>query len=478
MNYRFVVRGTTAAACAALMTVGGIAPALAAAPAQPLATSAFGHVALAPFVSARPFSPAIPSDQDIANAKKSAADTAAAAATIDALLAADNARLDGAMRESMGANDAHSNALEILNARVAEEQTLTAKANEANKIHSAAKNSLGQLAGNLYKTGGLNPTVQQLLSDAAADDTLYQATTLMALTNNRTQTFDTAAAAAATATALQAQALEAHKAADAAARNADESLGKARSATETQTSIVKENAAQRAILLEKLAILNNTTAALEGARVDALAEKTRQEALDKIIKESQNTPAPGQKPAEPAPGQPKPPTVKPTPPPVIPPPVETPKPQPPIEVPPPVVTPPVDPTPPPVVTPPPAVSYTEVMVNYAMSKIGGPYEWGGTGPVSFDCSGLVLRAFGAAGISVPRQGTDQFWAAPQRVPLSQMRYGDLLVFNDNGAGQFSHIAIYIGNNQVVQALNPGQPIQVTPLSWMSGMNLYPYAARY
>ena len=70
-------------------------------------------------------------------------------------------------------------------------------------------------------------------------------------------------------------------------------------------------------------------------------------------------------------------------------------------------------------------------------------------------------------MSVPRQGTDQFWAAPQRVPLSQMRYGDLLVFDDNGTGRFGHIAIYIGNNQVVQALNPNQPIGVTPLSWMS-----------
>lgn len=118
------------------------------------------------------------------------------------------------------------------------------------------------------------------------------------------------------------------------------------------------------------------------------------------------------------------------------------------------------------------------MVKYAMSKIGGPYQWGGNGPVAFDCSGLVQQAFASAGKSVPRQGTDQFWAAPTRVPISQMRYGDLLVFNDNGQGQFSHIAIYIGNNQVVQALNPGQPIQVTPLSWMSTMKLHPYAARY
>lgn len=117
------------------------------------------------------------------------------------------------------------------------------------------------------------------------------------------------------------------------------------------------------------------------------------------------------------------------------------------------------------------------MVNYAMSKQGSPYRLGGNGPNIFDCSGLVQQAFASAGISVPRTGTDQFWAAPSRVPLSEMRYGDLLVFNESG-GQFSHIAIYIGDNKVVQALNETQPLGVTELSWMGGMNLYPYAARY
>ena len=118
------------------------------------------------------------------------------------------------------------------------------------------------------------------------------------------------------------------------------------------------------------------------------------------------------------------------------------------------------------------------MVNYAMSKVGGPYVWGGNGPVGFDCSGLVQQAFASAGVSVPRTGTAQFWAAPTRVQLSQMRYGDLLVFDDDGTGNFGHIAIYIGNGQVVQALNPSSGITVTPLSWMGGMSLYPMAARY
>jgi cell wall-associated NlpC family hydrolase len=122
------------------------------------------------------------------------------------------------------------------------------------------------------------------------------------------------------------------------------------------------------------------------------------------------------------------------------------------------------------------------MVNYAMAQSGKGYQWGGTGNPGFDCSGLVMKSFAAAGISVPRTGTAQFWAAPQRVPLSQMRYGDLLVFDESpaGSGQFGHIAIYIGNNQVIQALSYGYPVGVSSLSDMAlgGMTLYPYAARY
>jgi cell wall-associated NlpC family hydrolase len=62
------------------------------------------------------------------------------------------------------------------------------------------------------------------------------------------------------------------------------------------------------------------------------------------------------------------------------------------------------------------------------------------------------------------------------VPISQAKRGDLLVWGS--APNFYHVAIYLGNGQVVQALNPDQGIGVTQLSWMAGMQLYPYAARY
>ena len=518
---RFLLRGTTALACATLASTAFLTPATAA-PAQfpalgptslgtsslstaSLSTSFLGTTAAQQF-TLRPFSPAIPSQEDIDKAKKSESTTATASAQLEAILSQANDKLAASTVAAMGANSAYTAALVTVDQREAEAATAQGKANEAAGAQKSAKAQLGKLAGSLYKNGGLDLSVQSFLTSSDADDAIYQATTRVALSTNRAHTFDTAEAAAATLEALGAQALAARNAANEAATAAEASHAHAQSTADAQAAVVAENKAQRDVLLQRLAALHNTTVSLEGARVDELARKAQEAALQQQIADSSNasvptppntspkppaalTPAglvrpvnPALPPAAPAPlppaPKPLPPAVQPPPPPVVQ------APQPPAPVAPPVVNPPpappvaAPPAAPPTPVAPPTGSYTQVMVNYAMSKVGGPYQWGGNGPVAFDCSGLVQQAFAAAGISVPRQGSDQFWAAPVRVPLSQMRYGDLLVFDGDGNGRFGHIAIYIGNNQVVQALNPWQPIGVTPLSWMSTMSLYPYAARY
>ena len=113
-----------------------------------------------------------------------------------------------------------------------------------------------------------------------------------------------------------------------------------------------------------------------------------------------------------------------------------------------------------------------------MAKVGSPYfyQYGGTGPYGFDCSGLVQNAFAAIGKQLPRTAAEQFAQAPVHVPLSQAQPGDLLVWGS--APGFYHVAIYLGGGRVVQALNPSAGITVTDLSMMAGMQLHPVAARY
>lgn len=116
----------------------------------------------------------------------------------------------------------------------------------------------------------------------------------------------------------------------------------------------------------------------------------------------------------------------------------------------------------------------------AQSQIGVPYVWGGeTAGQGFDCSGLLQWAFGKQGISIPRTTYAQFQTGTD-VPESQLRPGDAVFFNgsDPMNGLPGHVAIYIGNGEVIQAPQTGQKVQVTTLSALSQEAGYRGARRY
>jgi cell wall-associated NlpC family hydrolase len=97
----------------------------------------------------------------------------------------------------------------------------------------------------------------------------------------------------------------------------------------------------------------------------------------------------------------------------------------------------------------------------AMSERGTPYVWGGTTPHGFDCSGLALWSFSRDGVKLPRtsQAQSTVGAAVSRADL---RPGDLVFFYS----PVSHVAIYVGNGQVVHAPEPGQRVKISPLARM------------
>lgn len=112
----------------------------------------------------------------------------------------------------------------------------------------------------------------------------------------------------------------------------------------------------------------------------------------------------------------------------------------------------------------PVVSVGQQIADHALSKQGSPYVWGATGPDAFDCSGLTSWAYGQVGKSIPRTSSAQS-ASGTPVPLGALQPGDIVSY----AGA-SHVAIYIGNGNVVHALNEGQPVQVTGLHYMQVNN--------
>ncbi|HEY1622791.1 MAG TPA: C40 family peptidase [Streptosporangiaceae bacterium] len=100
-------------------------------------------------------------------------------------------------------------------------------------------------------------------------------------------------------------------------------------------------------------------------------------------------------------------------------------------------------------------------IQFAEQQIGKPYEWGGTGPDAFDCSGLVMMAYRSAGIYIPRTSEDQ-WTFGPRISESQAEPGDLVFFagSDGTVTDPGHVGLVIGNGQMIEAYATGFPIRV------------------
>jgi cell wall-associated NlpC family hydrolase len=100
-------------------------------------------------------------------------------------------------------------------------------------------------------------------------------------------------------------------------------------------------------------------------------------------------------------------------------------------------------------------------IAYAEEQLGKPYQWGATGPDAFDCSGLVMMAYRAAGIDIARTSQVQ-WTTEQQIPASQVQPGDLVFFAgaDGTPTSPGHVGLVIGNGQMIEAYATGFPIRI------------------
>ena len=103
------------------------------------------------------------------------------------------------------------------------------------------------------------------------------------------------------------------------------------------------------------------------------------------------------------------------------------------------------------------------IVHFAEAQLGKPYQWGGTGPDAFDCSGLVMTAYRAAGIDIPRTSQAQ-WAWGPQISASQAAPGDLVFFAGSDGTRLSpgHVGLVIGGGKMIEAYATGFPIRVAP----------------
>jgi cell wall-associated NlpC family hydrolase len=106
----------------------------------------------------------------------------------------------------------------------------------------------------------------------------------------------------------------------------------------------------------------------------------------------------------------------------------------------------------------PTSSQADKAVAFAYAQLGKPYQWGATGPGSFDCSGLAQAAWAAAGVAIPRDTYEQ-WAALPHISSSAIQPGDLLYYDGIG-----HVAIYVGNGYIIDAPQTGLDVEKIPMA--------------
>lgn len=563
-----------------LALIGGTLISGAAATAAPttidstIGTTAFGT----PFPAAVPAAPAtphLPTRAEVTAAKKDPAALKSMVSSLEGLILDSNDDLAAAEASALNDQDAYETTTGVLAERNAAATTARAEADKATQYYDAVKKQVGQLAGDLYRNGGINPGVSSMLNASEHNDVLYKAATMQTLAANRSATLTTAQQAASLWADWQNYAADAESAATDAADANENALSAAQQTRSTYATRVDEQKKLRDELIGQLAYLQDTQRAAEAKWVAALENQQREDRLkaelaaqpaepaaEKPKDEARVAAAPAAVPeavaastslapaSRPKPQQERPATVAAK--------APTARPAPAAEVQPAAAAAPKPTTDDSTdrareqaraeaaaqkkavaaaaraadqrnqdaaaeraaqrradaaaqqradaraaaaaaqrqrakeaaaeaarkkaaeeASRPSAGSSKESAIAWALATAADDsnyYVFGGNGPDAYDCSSFVRAAFAKSGISLPRTSSQQYFAAGTKVPLSQLQRGDLVFSTSNGGSSFYHVALYLGNGQVVQARNPSAGISTTPLSWVN--NMYSYGVRY
>jgi cell wall-associated NlpC family hydrolase len=113
-----------------------------------------------------------------------------------------------------------------------------------------------------------------------------------------------------------------------------------------------------------------------------------------------------------------------------------------------------------------------IALKYALAQVGDVYVWAAAGPTRWDCSGLTMRSFQKAGVSLPHSSRIQIKYG-KKISASSLKPGDLLFFGK----PISHVSMYMGGGKMVQAPRPGKKVEVVNFTKMFGKKPFVGARR-
>lgn len=430
-----------------------------------------------------------PVDQsDIDRSKASERSTSTSIASLEAQLAQESSNLEDAQIKAQVANEDYLTAVDELNTATKDAQTAQTNADAAVSSTAAARSDLGSIVVQTYQESGnpLDPLTPYLTSESLADlaDADVALTRAGEKNNAKVQNVE---ALEAVATSMQTIADQKVTAKEAAKTSAATAKSDAEAAANDAQNAVTTTRTNRQNLIVQLAAQRNTTVELETkyqnqveaerkAREEAAAQAAAKAASEKAAADlaqkqaeqaaaqpQESAPAPQEQSSQPSPSpqssaqepattsQPEPEAAE----------EEEAAPAP-------------APAPEPAPAPSHSGSAASTAINAAMGYLGTPYVWAGESAAGLDCSGLTMVSYAAAGVELTHSSRVQYGEG-SLVPLDAAQPGDLVFWSSDGSQSgIYHVAIYLGDDTMIEAPTFGMTVRVTSMRYSGVM---PYAVR-
>ena len=464
---------------------------------SPIPSRRHGHgvVATAVVALACTLAPSVladPVDQsDIDRSKASERSTSTSIASLEARLAQESSNLEEAQIKAQSANEDYLAAVDELNKATKDAQTAQANADSAADSTTSARSDLGSIVVQTYQESGnpLDPLTPYLTSESLADlaDADVALTRAGEKNNAKVQNVE---ALEAVATSMQTIADQKVTAKEAAKTSAATAKSDAEAAANDAQNAVTTTRTNRQNLIVQLAAQRNTTVELETkyqnqveserkAREEAAAQAAAKAASEKAAADlaqkqaeqaaaqpQESAPAPQEQASRPSPGQQSSAQE----------PATTSQPEPEAAeeeeaAPAPAPAPAPEPAP----APSRSGSAASTAINAAMGYLGTPYVWAGESAAGLDCSGLTMVSYAAAGVDLTHSSRVQYGEGAQ-VPLDAVQPGDLVFWSSDGSQSgIYHVAIYLGDDTMIEAPTFGMTVRVTSMRYSGVM---PYAVRF
>ena len=461
---------------------------------SPIPSRRHGHgvVATAVVALACTLAPSVLADpvhqSDIDRSKASERSTSTSIASLEARLAQESSNLEEAQIKAQSANEDYLAAVDELNKATKDAQTAQANADSAASSTTSARSDLGSIVVQTYQESGnpLDPLTPYLTSESLADlaDADVALTRAGEKNNAKVQNVE---ALEAVATSMQTIADQKVTAKEAAKTSAATAKSDAEAAANDAQNAVTTTRTNRQNLIVQLAAQRNTTVELETkyqnqveaerkAREEAAAQAAAKAASEKAAADlaqkqaeqaaaqpQESAPAPQEQSSQPSPS-PQSSAQEPA---------TTSQPEP--EA---AEDEEAAPAPAPAPEPAPAPSHSgsaaSTAINAAMGYLGTPYVWAGESAAGLDCSGLTMVSYAAAGVELTHSSRVQYGEG-SLVPLDAAQPGDLVFWSSDGSQSgIYHVAIYLGDDTMIEAPTFGMTVRVTSMRYSGVM---PYAVR-